>query len=71
MAGNRCWLIALDRDIRSIRRCLCGRPHVLFILAISQAWARGLSIDCGCFGGAGKLIPVRLGIYLRLCVMLA
>ena len=23
---------------------------VLFIVGISQAWARGLVIDCGCFG---------------------
>ena len=27
-----------------------GGLMVLFIAAISQAWARGLSIDCGCFG---------------------
>jgi hypothetical protein len=26
-----------------------------FIIAIAQAWARGLSIDCGCFGGGGKI----------------
>jgi uncharacterized membrane protein YphA (DoxX/SURF4 family) len=26
-----------------------------FIIAISQAWARGLSIDCGCFGGGGTI----------------
>lgn len=24
-----------------------------FIVGISAAWARGLSIDCGCFGGGG------------------
>ena len=28
-----------------------------FIIAISQAWARGLSIDCGCFGGGGAIDP--------------
>ena len=28
-----------------------------FIIAISQAWARGLSIDCGCFGGGGAVAP--------------
>ncbi len=27
----------------------------IFIIAISQAWARGLSIDCGCFGGGGTV----------------
>ena len=26
---------------------------VLFIVGISTAWARGLQIDCGCFGGGG------------------
>ena len=24
---------------------------VLFLIAEAQAWARGLSLDCGCFGG--------------------
>lgn len=28
-----------------------------FIIGISQAWARGLSIDCGCFGGGGQVEP--------------
>jgi uncharacterized membrane protein YphA (DoxX/SURF4 family) len=26
---------------------------VAFVIGISSAWARGLSIDCGCFGGGG------------------
>ncbi len=34
-----------------------GALMVLFIAAISQAWARGLSIDCGCFGGGGAIDP--------------
>jgi len=28
-----------------------------FVVAIAQAWARGLSIDCGCFGGGGQVDP--------------
>ena len=28
---------------------------ILFIAAISSAWARGLTIDCGCFGGGGQV----------------
>jgi uncharacterized membrane protein YphA (DoxX/SURF4 family) len=28
---------------------------VVFITGISSAWARGLSIDCGCFGSGGQL----------------
>ena len=30
---------------------------LIFVIAISQAWARGLSIDCGCFGGGGTVAP--------------
>lgn len=30
---------------------------LVFIVAIAQAWARGLSIDCGCFGGGGSVDP--------------
>lgn len=30
---------------------------LVFIIAIAQAWARGLSIDCGCFGGGGSVAP--------------
>ncbi|GAA4402279.1 DoxX family membrane protein [Fodinibacter luteus] len=26
-----------------------------FIVGIAQAWARGLTIDCGCFGGGGEI----------------
>lgn len=28
---------------------------VVFITGIAQAWARGLQIDCGCFGSGGQL----------------
>jgi uncharacterized membrane protein YphA (DoxX/SURF4 family) len=28
---------------------------VVFIAGVSSAWIRGLSIDCGCFGGGGQL----------------
>jgi len=27
----------------------------VFIAAVSSAWARGLQIDCGCFGGGGEV----------------
>lgn len=30
---------------------------VAFIAGITSAWARGLSIDCGCFGGGGTIDP--------------
>ena len=34
-----------------------GALMLLFILAITQAGLRGLSIDCGCFGGGGQVAP--------------
>jgi uncharacterized membrane protein YphA (DoxX/SURF4 family) len=36
---------------------LGGFTMIIFIVAISQAWARGLNIDCGCFGGGGAVAP--------------
>ena len=30
---------------------------LIFIGGVSSAWARGLSIDCGCFGGGGAVDP--------------
>lgn len=32
---------------------LAGLLLVAFVVGIASAWARGLSIDCGCFGGGG------------------
>lgn len=29
----------------------------VFVAGVGQAWARGLSIDCGCFGGGGAVVP--------------
>jgi hypothetical protein len=28
---------------------------VAFIIGVASAWARGLTIDCGCFGGGGQV----------------
>jgi uncharacterized membrane protein YphA (DoxX/SURF4 family) len=36
---------------------LGGFTMFIFIIAIAQAWARGLNIDCGCFGGGGTVAP--------------
>jgi hypothetical protein len=30
---------------------------VAFIIGIASAWARGLNIDCGCFGEGGTIDP--------------
>ncbi|TQN43737.1 methylamine utilization protein MauE [Blastococcus colisei] len=29
----------------------------VFVAAVASAWARGLTIDCGCFGGGGQVDP--------------
>ncbi len=39
----------LTRTAGAVSALLC----VAFIIGISSAWARGLEIDCGCFGGGG------------------
>ena len=36
---------------------LGGFTMIVFIIAIAQAWVRGLNIDCGCFGGGGTVAP--------------
>jgi uncharacterized membrane protein YphA (DoxX/SURF4 family) len=28
---------------------------VIYIAGVAQSWARGLTIDCGCFGGGGQV----------------
>jgi uncharacterized membrane protein YphA (DoxX/SURF4 family) len=34
-----------------------GGLLLVFVAGVTQAWARGLSIDCGCFGGGGAVAP--------------
>ena len=34
-----------------------GAVMLLFIAAIISVWARGILIDCGCFGGGGVIDP--------------
>ena len=36
---------------------LFGLLMVAFAVGIVSAWARGLAIDCGCFGGGGSVEP--------------
>jgi uncharacterized membrane protein YphA (DoxX/SURF4 family) len=49
-------LLILGAAIR-ISSMVGGILMLMFITGISQAWARGLSIDCGCFGGGGQVAP--------------
>ena len=36
---------------------LSGLVLLAFMAGVTQAWARGLYIDCGCFGGGGEVEP--------------
>jgi uncharacterized membrane protein YphA (DoxX/SURF4 family) len=36
---------------------IAGGIMLVFIAAIISVWARGLLIDCGCFGGGGAIDP--------------
>lgn len=38
---------------------------VMFLVGIGAAWARGLSIDCGCFGNTGALVNDPVPGYIR------
>ena len=49
-------LLILGAQTR-LMAALGGFTMVVFIIAIAQAWARGLNIDCGCFGGGGAVEP--------------
>ena len=49
-------LLIVGAAIR-ISSAIGGALMIVFIFGISQAWARGLSIDCGCFGGGGQVAP--------------
>ena len=49
-------LLIIGAAIR-ISALVGGLLMFAFIIGISQAWARGLSIDCGCFGGGGQVEP--------------
>lgn len=48
-----------------------GLIMVVFIGAIASVWARGMLIDCGCFGGGGEIDPslaseVRMNYFIEI-----
>jgi uncharacterized membrane protein YphA (DoxX/SURF4 family) len=47
-------MILLGFATRAMAICV-GLLFVVFISGIISVWARGLSIDCGCFGGGGAV----------------
>ena len=40
-----------------------GALMIMFIIEIGQAWARGISLDCGCFGKGGLLDTDELPVW--------
>ena len=49
-------LLVIGAGVR-ISALISGVLMIAFIFGISWAWAQGLSIDCGCFGGGGQVEP--------------
>ncbi|CAN2193203.1 COG2259 Predicted membrane protein [Candidatus Nanopelagicaceae bacterium] len=49
-------LLVIGAGVR-ISALVSGVLMIAFIFGISWAWAQGLSIDCGCFGGGGQVEP--------------
>ena len=49
-------LLIIGAAVR-VSAVISGLLMLAFSIGISQAWARGLSIDCGCFGGGGQVAP--------------
>ena len=49
-------LLIIGAAVR-VSAVISGLLMFAFSIGIAQAWARGLSIDCGCFGGGGLVAP--------------
>ena len=45
----------LFKVLQPIANYIAALLMLVFILIIISVWVRGLSIDCGCFGGGGEL----------------
>ena len=51
VVGTALLLGLLTRPVAAVSAALLGA----FVAGIASVWARGLSIDCGCFGGGGTV----------------
>lgn len=47
-------LLLVGLGTRTVAAVSAGLLSV-FVAGVASAWARGLNIDCGCFGGGGEL----------------
>ena len=57
-------LALLSNRWRKIGSIVCGAMLVMFVVLIWQAVARGLNIDCGCFGtgAVSKALAQKVGV---------
>ena len=58
------FLIIIGLSVR-MAAVIAGVLMLLFIGAIISVWARGLLIDCGCFGGGGTIDPAKAAQFHR------
>lgn len=52
------FLLILGISVR-LAALLAGFIMLVFVAAIASVWARGILIDCGCFGGGGAIDPAK------------
>jgi uncharacterized membrane protein YphA (DoxX/SURF4 family) len=48
-------LMLITGTFTRVAAVIGGSIMVGFVIAIASVWARGISIDCGCFGGGGEV----------------
>jgi len=54
------WIRSSSRTAAGILACVCA----VFLLALAQAWVRGIDITCGCFGSASVVSGSKYALYL-------
>lgn len=50
-------LVLLAGAFTRVAAVIAALLNIVFLIAIASAAARGLSVDCGCFGGGGEVAP--------------
>lgn len=50
-------LLLVTGTFTRVSAVIGGLLMLAFIIGIASVWARGISIDCGCFGGGGEVDP--------------
>ena len=66
LASAALGLLLLAGFATRVAAIIAGLVMIAFVIGISSAWARGLAIDCGCFGGGGAVDPAEVDYVLPL-----